>query len=604
MAVGATMVSSSLNYCRVRALRLTAMTSTRLLHTANQDLHYEEAVRALNGLQTNAETLKKIQEQRNSQAHLNIPNMVKYLGRTGIALTDLDKLNVIHIAGTKGKGSTCAFVERIVREHGFKTGFFSSPHLVAVRERIRINGQPINKNDFSENFWEVYNDLYSKKEDNEDMPTYFKFLTVMALKVFLKEQVDVAVLEVGIGGEYDCTNVVRSPVVCGITTLDLDHTNILGNTLQSIAWHKSGIMKPGVPCFTVDEQNTDTMPTLYQRAHEKQCELFVVPPLESYGWAGRPLQIGLAGDVQYTNASLALQLSQYFINYYVNGGTMDSIQSSCRKSLDSVEHKLAAPFTLSNEEINGLRSVVWPGRTQLLLSGSNFQYFIDGAHTNGSMAACTDWFTKTAPLHVSARSSVYRVLIFHMGGGRNYASLLQHLVPCGFDLAIFTTNLSFLAMDASSDRTNFTVSQDQQHINCEQQRSAWIRCSRQANRKTRGEGEAEAALPQCQINTCTLKISTRACFLGNACIIFNLTLHRGSTKSVQCQINTHIKSLPCSVRLTRTFKKVLPVHVLVTGSLHLAGGFLGILDPSLRCDSHTHTREPKTTSLTDMTLYN
>lgn len=158
-----------------------------------------------------------------------------YIHRCGIKIQDLEnKLSVIHVSGTKGKGSTCAFCESILRHHGYRTGFFSSPHLISVRERIKINGQPVSKQEFSNYFWEIYGKLqqnkvikyyrfilksyvlfnlewnFQKMEQNDAvMPTYFMFLTLMAFKIFLEKKLDVVILEVGIGGEYDFTNILR-----------------------------------------------------------------------------------------------------------------------------------------------------------------------------------------------------------------------------------------------------------------------------------------------------------------------------------------------------------------------------------------------------------
>ena len=108
-------------------------------------MSYEEAVSALNSLQTNAITLKKTRKERQANVHLNLPITRKYLERSGMSLEDLDQLKIIHVSGTKGKGSTCAFSESILRHSGLKTGFYSSPHLVSVTERIRINGEPIDQ---------------------------------------------------------------------------------------------------------------------------------------------------------------------------------------------------------------------------------------------------------------------------------------------------------------------------------------------------------------------------------------------------------------------------------------------------------------------------
>lgn len=172
----------------------------------------QDAIEALNGLQTNAATVKKLIGLPHNTRSSNIKETLTYLNKLGITVNDLDKLSVIHVAGTKGKGSTCAMTESILRHLNVRTGFYSSPHLVNVTERIRLNGQPLSKRLFSQYFWKVYDTLaQTMNELNGDgsMPPYFKFLTVMAYYVFLNERIDVAVVEVGIGGEYDCTNVFR-----------------------------------------------------------------------------------------------------------------------------------------------------------------------------------------------------------------------------------------------------------------------------------------------------------------------------------------------------------------------------------------------------------
>uniref|UniRef100_A0A8C8Z0E1 Folylpolyglutamate synthase n=1 Tax=Prolemur simus TaxID=1328070 RepID=A0A8C8Z0E1_PROSS len=214
-------------------------------------MEYQDAVRMLNTLQTNAGYLEQVKRQR-GDPQTQLEAMELYLARSGLQVEDLDRLNIIHVTGTKGKGSTCAFTECILRNYGLKTGFFSSPHLVQVRERIRINGQPISPELFTKYFWRVYHRLEETKDSScVSMPPYFRFLTLMAFHVFLQEKVDLAVVEVGIGGAYDCTNIIRKPVVCGVSSLGIDHTSLLGDTLEKIAWQKGGIFKQGVPAFTV-----------------------------------------------------------------------------------------------------------------------------------------------------------------------------------------------------------------------------------------------------------------------------------------------------------------------------------------------------------------
>ncbi|XP_025833558.1 folylpolyglutamate synthase, mitochondrial-like [Agrilus planipennis] len=169
-----------------------------------EDNFYKQAIVALNALQSNQKYINNI--NKNSY---KFNNFEKFLNRAGIKVDDLDQLSIIHVSGTKGKGTTCAFCENILQQHGYKTGFFSSPHLLEVRERIRVNGIPLEREKFGNYFWDVYRKLDLVKEHSTDMPGYFAFLTIVAFYVFLKEKVDVALVEVGIGGESDCTNIIK-----------------------------------------------------------------------------------------------------------------------------------------------------------------------------------------------------------------------------------------------------------------------------------------------------------------------------------------------------------------------------------------------------------
>lgn len=151
------------------------------------------------------------------------------------------------------QGSVCSLVESVLRAHGLKTGFFSSPHLVSVTERIRVAGVPLTEAAFADQFWRLYHRLDNNKEDAQDMPPYFKFLTLMAFHVFHAAQVDVAIVEVGIGGKHDCTNIVRDTKTVGITSLGLDHVTVLGDTVEKIAWQKAGIIKRHSRVYTVEQ---------------------------------------------------------------------------------------------------------------------------------------------------------------------------------------------------------------------------------------------------------------------------------------------------------------------------------------------------------------
>uniref|UniRef100_A0A915AHM1 Folylpoly-gamma-glutamate synthetase n=1 Tax=Parascaris univalens TaxID=6257 RepID=A0A915AHM1_PARUN len=168
---------------------------------ANTNSPYEEAISRLNMLQSNAMTIQQARKKPGQET--NLVETATFMERCKIKLDDVDKLNVIHVSGTKGKGSTCAFTESILRRLGYKTGFYSSPHLVHVRERIRINGRPLSESAFAKYFSTVYERLQKEAAVDGAMPPYFKFLTLMAFHVFIEEEVDVAIIEVGIGGEQD-----------------------------------------------------------------------------------------------------------------------------------------------------------------------------------------------------------------------------------------------------------------------------------------------------------------------------------------------------------------------------------------------------------------
>ncbi|VDN27356.1 unnamed protein product [Gongylonema pulchrum] len=231
-------------------------------------------------------------------------------------MDDIDSLNVIHVAGTKGKGSTCALTESILRQFGLKTGFYSSPHLIHVRERIRINGIPLSENEFIKYFDDVYNRLASAVMQCGDafkMPAYFKFLTVMAFYVFLQEKVDVAIMEVGIGGEHDCTNIVENPILCAVTTLDYDHMAMLGSTIKEIAWQKGGIFKKHSTAI-VAEQEEEAMEVLRNRADERNCLFRLAPPFSAYDWpTNNNIEIGIGGVHQQHNVTVALQLAKLWL---------------------------------------------------------------------------------------------------------------------------------------------------------------------------------------------------------------------------------------------------------------------------------------------------
>lgn len=171
-----------------------------------------------------------------------------------------EHLRAIHVAGTNGKGSTSHLIAAALQASGLKVGLFTSPHLVSLTERIRINGQPIAEADVAA-FIEQNKDFLDTLQ-----PSFFETMTALAFAYFVKQQVDIAVVEVGLGGRLDSTNVL-TPILSVITNIGLDHTEFLGNTLPKIAREKAGIIKPGVPCV-IGETHPQTMNVFIERAQE------------------------------------------------------------------------------------------------------------------------------------------------------------------------------------------------------------------------------------------------------------------------------------------------------------------------------------------------
>lgn len=282
------------------------------------------------------------------------------------------------MAGTKGKGSTCAFVDSILSEYQrskstpSKTGLFISPHLIAVRERIRIDSAPISEGLFAKYFFQVWDRLGESNACPEDAapgsrPLYARYLTLMSWHAFLQEGVDCAVYETGIGGEFDATNIVERPVASGISTLGIDHVFVLGDTVDKIAWHKAGIMKPGSPAFTV-EQVPSAAEVLQTRAKDKGVDLKVLSVDK------RLARVKIRPDAlfQKKNATLAIALAE----------------SALRQLGVQVGDNATS---LPKEFIDGLEETVFRGRCEVKDEGV-VKWFVDGAHTADSLKMSAKWF--------------------------------------------------------------------------------------------------------------------------------------------------------------------------------------------------------------------
>ena len=181
-----------------------------------------------------------------------------------------DEISSIHIGGTKGKGSTASFVHSILKNSGFKTGLYTSPHLASFRERIRINDELISEKEVA-SFLEELKPAINKLGD---MPSFFEIYTALAFLYFKSKKVDFAVYEVGLGGRLDATNVIN-PLVCAITPISYDHMQKLGSTLREIAFEKCGIIKEGCICVSAPQEK-EVLDVIEDACSKKNAKLFTV----------------------------------------------------------------------------------------------------------------------------------------------------------------------------------------------------------------------------------------------------------------------------------------------------------------------------------------
>lgn len=364
---------------------------------------YESAMEALSSLIT-----RKNRGEKSSVhgKYGKLERMSMYLKILGLE-EDILGLKIIHVAGTKGKGSTCTFCEAILRECGFRTGLFTSPHLIDVRERIRLNGFEITEDKFLHYFWDCWHKLEENITDELPMPPLFQFLTVLAFRIFVSEQVDVAIVEVGLGGTTDSTNVIKEPVVCGITSLGMDHTEALGTTLGQIAAHKAGIFKPKIPAFTVS-QLSEAMDVIRDRASEIMVPLEVAPALDLRKLEG--LELRLSGDHQLINAGLAVSLCKCWLQRTGNWEKLNK-NDSLEGGLPEAFHRGLSSAHLSGRAqiVHDISSVTYNSYNVSESSCGDLIFYLDGAHSPESMEACAKWFSGAVNKNENTLISSFKV---------------------------------------------------------------------------------------------------------------------------------------------------------------------------------------------------
>ena len=326
------------------------------------------------------------------------------LGRTQELLRRLGdpqkQLKFVHVAGSNGKGSTCAMLAAVLREAGYRTGLYTSPHVLCFEERMQVNGRYI----FPEDLAAITETVKAEADAMEDHPSQFELVTAIAMLYFLEQQCDIVVLEVGMGGALDSTNVIEAPEVAVIMNIALEHTEYLGDTIEEIAATKAGIIKPGcdVACYNSSPEVVEVVRTVSeeQGARFRLVDFSSVTPVahdldgETFTWNGLSLNVPLLGDYQLHNAATAL-----------------TVLTALRER----------GWEISDAAIEqGLPKTRWPARFEVL--GKEPLFLLDGGHNPQCAEVVAENLTKYL-------GDEKLVILTGVLADKDYRAMMQSVLP-------------------------------------------------------------------------------------------------------------------------------------------------------------------------------
>lgn len=338
-----------------------------------------------------------------TQKH-SLEHTKEFLRRLGNPALDR---KILHVAGTNGKGSVCAFLQAILLAEGKQTGFFTSPHLVSVNERIRKNHAPIDDALFYEVFCKVYDAARKMEEEGAGHPSYFEFLFGMGMEAFSRMDVEYIILETGLGGRLDATNAIERPVLSVITSISLDHTEILGDTIAQIAAEKAGIIKEQVPVF-FDGSSKEASEVIRRTAEEKGA-----PCKEISNHAFEILEV----TRKYIAFSRTNAYDEYVIYRVPICGCYQAMNAEI--ALEAAEYLLKERKRDTDREKRwqeAIESVRWEGRMEEISP----HLIIDGAHNPGAVKA----FVRSVKALAAKESCV---ILFSAVADKKYEQMIEHL---------------------------------------------------------------------------------------------------------------------------------------------------------------------------------
>lgn len=279
-------------------------------------------------------------------------------------------IKIIHVAGTNGKGSVCAYLNAMLLAGGKKTGLFTSPHLVRINERFQINGEDVSDEQFLDAFLKVEKAAKEYEAEGEGHPSYFETLFLMGMLIFKEAGVEYLVMETGLGGRLDATNVVEKPLACIITSISRDHTEYLGDTLEAIAGEKAGIIKAGVPVI-YDASQPGPASVIAAKAKEMGSPAWPMEP--SFYEMKTQSREGITFTFAYPGGEKAELAIPYVAKYQMMNASLAFYMMHILQDVHDIPKNVLA---------EGLSKIKWPCRMEMAAPG----VIIDGAHNEDGIA--------------------------------------------------------------------------------------------------------------------------------------------------------------------------------------------------------------------------
>ena len=338
-----------------------------------------------------------------------------------------DNLKVVHIAGTNGKGSIFAYLSSILIAAGFKVGRYISPTISCYEERFQINGEYITKDKLARLYHIVEEAMKREEEKTGLKPTLFEVETAISFLYFKEEKVDYALIEVGMGGRMDATNVIRHPELTVISSISYDHQAFLGDTLEEIAWQKAGIIKESCP-VVLSENSDEVCKVIEQEATKKKVKCIEIKPTDyevlsetPYGstflWKEQRYETKLPGRHQVSNAVTALAASEYLFR-------KDYEKNNARKAIAEELDEM----NVKSAQQGGIIRTCWPGRLEVLKKEPLF--YRDGAHNPDGAKKLAAFLQK----YFTNKKIIY---IMGVLKDKEYKKMLRYLMPMAKEVYVF-----------------------------------------------------------------------------------------------------------------------------------------------------------------------